>query len=236
MLLDIIKAILSLFSKQEEHKPQVVAEKPKLLTYEQILAINDNKNPDMCKYYIDALNKVLPEYKIDTKLRLSHFLAQILHESGNFRYKSENLNYSATALRSVFPKYFKTNAIANEYARKPEKIGNRVYANRMGNGNETSGDGFKYRGRGLIQLTGKSNYRACGEDLGIDLLKLPDLIISDPEICVKTACWFWNRNNLNSLADQDDIKTITKRINGGFNGLEDRQRLLARAKQVLFTS
>lgn len=204
-----------------------------MLTYDQLLAINGNKNPEMCKYYIDALNKVLPEYKINTKLRLCHFLAQILHESGNLKYKSENLNYSAKALRSVFGKYFKTDEIANQYARKPEKIANRVYANRMGNGDEVSGDGWKYRGRGLIQLTAKNNYKACGDFIKLDLIKNPDLLINTAEVSVKAACWFWNKNNLNNFADTDDIKTITKRINGGYNGLEDRESILKRAKSVL---
>lgn len=231
--MSIIKAFLSLFKKDSDKKAEVVEEKPKMLTYDQLLAINGNKNPEMCKYYIDALNKVLPEYQITTKLRLCHFLAQILHESGNLKYKSENLNYSAKALRSVFGKYFKTDEIANQYARKPEKIANRVYANRMGNGDEASGDGWLRRGRGLIQLTGTDNYKACSKALNIDLMKNPDLIISNAEICVKTACWFWSKNSLNNFADIDDIKTITKRINGGYNGLEDRESILKRAKSVL---
>lgn len=231
--MSIIKAFLSLFKKDSNKKEEVIKEKPKMLTYDQLLAINGNKNPEMCKYYIDALNKVLPEYKIDTKLRLCHFLAQILHESGNLKYKSENLNYSAKALRSVFGKYFKTDEIANQYARKPEKIANRVYANRMGNGDEASGDGWKFRGRGLIQLTGKNNYKSCGDSVKLDLIKDPDLLINTAEASVKAACWFWNKNNLNSFADNDDVKSITKRINGGFNGLEDRTSILKRAKNVL---
>ena len=231
--MNIIKAFLSLFKRDSNEKDEVTQEEQKMITYEQLLAINSNKNPEMCKYYIDALNKILPEYKINTKLRLCHFLAQILHESGNLKYKSENLNYSAKALRSVFPKYFKTDEIANQYARKPEKIANRVYANRMGNGDEASGDGWLRRGRGLIQLTGTDNYKACTKALNVDLMKNPDLIISNAEICMKTACWFWNKNNLNILADKDDVKSITKRINGGYNGIEDRESILKRAKSVL---
>lgn len=231
--MNIIKAFLSLFKKDSDKKAQVNKEKKEMLTYDQLLKINGNKNPEMCKYYIDALNKVLPEYKIDTKLRLCHFLAQILHESGNLKYKSENLNYSAKALRSVFGKYFKTDEIANEYARKPEKIANKVYANRMGNGNEASGDGWKYRGRGLIQLTGKNNYTICGQSIKLNLINNPDLLITTPEASVKAACWFWNKNNLNGLADKDDIKTITKRINGGYNGIDDRTDILKRAKSIL---
>ena len=231
--MNIIKAFLSLFKSDSNEKDEVTQEEQKMITYEQLLAINNNKNPEMCKYYINALNKILPEYKINTKLRLCHFLAQILHESGNLKYKSENLNYSAKALRSVFPKYFKTDEIANQYARKPEKIANRVYANRMGNGDEASGDGWLRRGRGLIQLTGTDNYKACTKALNVDLMKNPDLIISNAEICMKTACWFWNSKKLNELADKDDIKSITKRINGGYNGIEDRESILKRAKSVL---
>lgn len=232
--MNIIKAFLSLFKSDSDKKDEVTQEEQNMITYEQLLAINSNKNPEMCKYYIDALNKILPEYKINTKLRLCHFLAQILHESGNLKYKSENLNYSAKALRSVFPKYFKTDEIANQYARKPEKIANRVYANRMGNGDEASGDGWLRRGRGLIQLTGTDNYKACTKALNVDLMKNPDLIISNAEICMKTACWFWNNKKLNELADKDDVKSITKRINGGYNGLDDRNSILKKAKSVLF--
>lgn len=231
--MNIIEAFLGLFKKDSGEKDEVIQEEQKMITYEQLLAINNNKNPEMCKYYIDALNKILPEYKINTKLRLCHFLAQILHESGNLKYKSENLNYSAKALRSVFPKYFKTDEIANQYARKPEKIANRVYANRMGNGDEASGDGWLRRGRGLIQLTGTDNYKACTKALNVDLMKNPDLIISNAEICMKTACWFWSSKKLNELADKDDIKSITKRINGGYNGLDDRNSILKKAKSVL---
>lgn len=231
--MNILKAFLSLFKKDSDKKEEVVKEKKEMLTYDQLLKINGNKNPEMCKYYIDALNKILPEYKINTKLRLAHFLAQILHESGNLKYKSENLNYSAKALRSVFGKYFKTDEIANQYARKPEKIANRVYANRMGNGDEASGDGWKFRGRGLIQLTGKINYTNCGQSIKLNLLNNPDLLINSAEASMKTACWFWYKNNLNELADKDDIKNITKRINGGFNGLEDRSSILKRAKEIL---
>ena len=229
----ILKAFLSLFKKNVEQSYEIIQEKPKMLTYEQLLAINDNKNPDMCKYYIDSLNKVLSDYKIDNKIRLAHFLAQIIHESGNLKYKSENLNYSAKTLLSTFGKYFKNEEIANQYARNPEKIANRVYANRMGNRDEASGDGWKYRGRGLIQLTGADNYRLCSNALNINLIDDPDLIISNPDISVKVACWFWNYKNLNELCDKDDVISITKKINGGLNGIESRKLLLIKAKNVL---
>jgi putative chitinase len=221
----LIEKLLQLFfGKTEEVE---VKQMPSL---EQLYKINGNLNKNECEYYLESLNVVLPNKEINTSLRLCHFLAQIIHESGHFKYKSENLNYSAKALRSVFGKYFKTDAIANEYARKPEKIANRVYANRMGNGDEASGDGWKYRGRGLIQLTGKCNYDACGKAIGLDLLGNPDLLTESAEASVLAACWFWNKNGLNQFADKDDITTITKRINGGTNGLEDRKSNLTKAK------
>ena len=209
------------------------AEVKVLFTKEQLYLINDNLNKKECDYYYEALQTLLIQYNIDTPLRIAHFLAQILHESGHFKYNEENLNYSAKALRSVFGKYFKTDKEAEEYACKPEKIANRVYANRMGNGDEASGDGWLRRGRGLIQLTGTDNYKACSKALNIDLMKNPDLIISNAEVCVKTACWFWSSKRLNEWADKDDIITITKRINGGLNGIESRKEILALAKQHL---
>jgi putative chitinase len=204
-----------------------------LITLEQLIEINEKKNTDECKYYIDAINFVLPQYGIDTPVRIAHFFAQILHESGNFRFKEENLNYSAQGLLAVFPKYFPNEGIANEYARKPGKIANRVYGSRMGNGDESSGDGWKYRGRGLIQLTGHDNYKACGTALNLDLLDNPDLLCQNPEVIVSSACWYWSNRNLNELADKDDILSITKKINGGTNGLEDRKYKLDIAKRVL---
>ena len=236
----ILDFILNLFKKKEEVKmvekkpePVVVVEEPKkILSAEELLYINNGLYKIKCDEYIDALNKVLPENNIDTPLRICHFLAQIIHESGHLKYNSENLNYSASALKSVFKKYFPNDELANQYARKPEMIANRVYANRMGNGNEASGDGWKYRGRGLIQLTGKNNYTSCGNDLEIDLINSPDLLLV-PEYALKSACWFWNKNKLNQYADNDDITTITKKINGGTNGLEDRTQNLKKAKAIL---
>jgi putative chitinase len=204
-----------------------------LITLEQLIGINEKKNKEKCKYYFDAINYVLPQYGISTPIRLSHFFAQILHESGNLEYKEENLNYSAQGLLTVFPKYFPNEEIANEYARNPEKIANRVYGGRMGNGDEDSGDGWKYRGRGLIQLTGHDNYKACGTALDLDLLGSPDLLCQDPEAIVYSACWYWSSRNLNELADKDYILGITKKINGGTNGLKDREHKLDVAKRVL---
>ena len=214
-------------------EPEVVVEEPKkLLSIDQLLYINNNLYKVKCEEYIDALNKVLPENGIDTPLRVSHFLAQVIHESGHFKTNVENLNYSASALKSVFKKYFPSDELANQYARQPEKIANRVYANRMGNGPEASGDGWKYRGRGLIQLTGYNNYKNCKDDMHIDIVKNPDLLLV-PEYALKSACWFWNKNNLNQYADKDDITTITKRINGGTNGISDREANLKKAKKIL---
>jgi putative chitinase len=204
-----------------------------LISLEQLLKINKNLHREKCEYYIDALNKILPRYQIDSKKRLAHFLAQIIHESGNLYYSKENLNYGLSGLRGIFGKYFPDDTIANEYARKPEKIANRVYADRMGNGNEASGDGWKYRGRGLIQLTGKNNYKACGDALKLDLINNPDLLCDNPAVTVSSACWYWASRNLNQLADADDVVGITKAINGGLNGLEDRKSNLDTAKKAL---
>jgi len=169
---------------------------------------------------------------ITTPLRQAMFLSQLAHESGNFQFTSENLNYSADALRRVFGKYFPTDAEAQKYARQPERIANRVYANRMGNGSETSGDGWKYRGRGLIQLTGKDNYAAFATQNKNNALQNPDLV-AEPEMAVESAGWFWATNRLNQLADTGDVKAVTRRINGGFNGLADREAKYNKLMKIL---
>ncbi len=183
--------------------------------------------------YMSDLEQVLPKYGIaDSKIRLAHFFSQVLHESGFLRYDMENLNYSAKALRAVFGKYFKTKNVAEAYARQPEKIANRVYSNRMGNGNEASGDGWKYRGRGLIQLTGKNNYKAFAKWINDPrIMDDPDLVAS--EYAVQSAVFYWDRNNLNKIADKDDVTKMTKRITGGSNGLTHRTELLTKAKGLL---
>ena len=160
---------------------------------------------------------------LTTKLRIAHFMAQIEHESG-LKPIAENLNYSAQGLIQTFSKYFTTTE-ALIFANQPEKIANRVYANRMGNGNESSGDGWKYRGRGFIQITGKINYFQLANDTDLDCLKNPDLLLQEANAMI-SALWFWNKAGLNKLADKNDIKGITKRINGGYNGLEHRTELL----------
>jgi predicted chitinase len=183
--------------------------------------------------YIHDLETLLPKYGIaDSRVRLAHFFAQVLHESGCLRFDTENLNYSAEALLRVFPKYFRTRAEADAYARRPEKIADRVYANRMGNGAESSGDGWKYRGRGLIQLTGRNNYQAFADWLGdARVMDEPDLVAS--EYAVHSAVFYWDRNDLNRLADRDDVVALTKRINGGLNGLAHRRELLNKGMGLL---
>lgn len=203
------------------------------LTSAQLREIMPRASQENIEKYLDPLNKKVPQFEINTPLRKAHFIAQVAHESGSFRYSMENLNYSAKALRDVFGKYFPSEELANEYARKPEKIANRVYGNRMGNGDEQSGDGWKFRGRGLIQLTGRDNYRRCGEAIGLNLEEDPDQVSDNPEVSVMAVGWYWQSNNLNHYADQDDIKKVTKIINGGYHGLEDRMAFLKRAKAVL---
>jgi len=164
------------------------------------------------------------KFNITNPLRLAHFLAQIGHESGGFRATSENLNYSSKGLVSIFKKYFPTIQLAEAYARKPEKIANKVYANRMANGNEASGDGWKYRGRGYIQLTGKDNYNKFNSEVPEDILATPDLVAT--KYPMMSAAWFFNRNNLWTICDRgaDDatVTAVTKRVNGGTIGLADR--------------
>jgi putative chitinase len=192
-----------------------------MLTAKQFATLFPNcKDPEG---WVDAMNGVFPEYEINTPQRIAAFIAQCGHESGGWRTFSENLNYSAKSLDAVFSKYFvKAGRNAEEYARQPEKIANVVYANRMDNGDTDSGDGWRYRGRGPIQLTGKANSTAFSSDMGVDAVDNPDQVAEDKEVALKSAIWFWNKNGLNKFADISDIKTMTKRINGGYIGLEDR--------------
>lgn len=182
--------------------------------------------------YLPLFETVLPTYQIDTPLRQAHFLAQITHESAGFKAVVENLNYSQDALYGLFRKYFPNKDLAKTYARKPEKIANRIYADRMGNSNEASGDGWKYRGRGLIQLTGKNNYTQFGIVVNKDTVGHPDQV-ADPELALSSACWFWKVNNLNKYADADDVVMVTKRINGGDHGLASRMHFLEEYKKLL---
>ena len=175
---------------------------------------------------IAQIPSVMSTFKIDTALRLSHFLAQCGHESAGFKAVQENLNYGAKGLLGIFKKYFPTEAKALQYERKPEKIANLVYGSRMGNGDEASGDGYKFRGRGYIQLTGKSNYAAFGKAINEDITTNPDLVATKYPLL--SAAWFWSSNGLNTLADKgaDDasVTAITKRVNGGTIGLPDRTK------------
>jgi putative chitinase len=202
------------------------------LTQEQLKQIIPN-NPYV-DHWCEALNKILPDYEIDTPERVAAFLAQCAHESGGFTALHENLNYRAVTLRKVFPKYFPDDAIAEQYAGQPNKqelIANRVYANRMGNGDEASGDGFRYCGRGLIQLTGKQNYTKFAESIDTPVDQIPEFLQTF-EGAIQSACWFWETNNLNQYADSGDILTMTKRINGGTIGLEDRTKHYNHALEV----
>jgi putative chitinase len=188
-------------------------------------------NPYIDQWH-EALVALLPDYEINTPARVAAFIAQCAHESGGFRLLKENLNYKAASLRRVFGKYFKDDAIAAQYANKPEMIANRVYGNRMGNGPEESGDGFRYCGRGLIQLTGKENYQSFADSIETPLEDIPEYLATF-EGAVQSACWFWENNNLNQWADKGDIVTMTKRINGGTIGLEDRKKHYEHALHVL---
>lgn len=176
------------------------------------------------KDWYNSFIKILPSYNINTVERISMFLAQTCHESSNYTRLEENLNYSYLGLLKTFKKYFSSEKIAKLYEKKKEKIANKVYGNRYGNGNELSGDGYKFRGRGPIQITFKNNYENFSKFLFGDdrVVKNPDLILINKDICVHSACWFWYKNNLNNSADKKDITTNTKIINGGNNGLKDR--------------
>lgn len=172
---------------------------------------------------VNELESVMREFDISNPFRLAHFLAQTAHESGNFKHVRENLNYSAEGLLRTFPKYF-DKTTAPIYARKPEMIANVVYESRMGNGNRNTGDGWRYRGRGYLQLTGKSNYKAFSDYIGVDLIKEPDLVAT--KYPLTSAAWFFEKNKIWLLCDdglgQDIVKRVTLRVNGGTIGLQDR--------------
>ena len=179
--------------------------------------------------FVPALNVAMNKFAIVTRLRIAAFIAQVGHESGQLTRLVENLNYSAEGLMKTWPSRFDL-VRATAAARKPEQIANIVYAGRMGN--TEPGDGWKYRGRGLIQITGRANYAACGEALGLDLLSKPELL-ELPQYAAMSAAWFWSTKGLNTLADKGDFVKITRRINGGLNGQADRQGLYDKALKVL---
>jgi putative chitinase len=184
------------------------------------------KDPDD---WFASLSDLLPQLDITSAKRVAMFLAQTGHESGNFSVLEENLNYSAAGLAKIFPSYFR-DVNPNDYAHQPEKIANLVYANRMDNGDVASGDGWNFRGRGILQVSGKGNYSACSSAVYDDtrLLDTPDLLISK-DGAIASACWFWDTHNLNALSDSDDINEVTLKINGGYNGLADRQARYTKA-------
>ena len=199
-------------------------------TKEQLHEMIPN-NPYVDHWY-DAICEILPEYEINTPQRVAAFIAQCAHESAGFTALKENLNYKAESLLRVFPKYFKTLDEARQYEKQPEKIANRIYGGRMGNGPEETGDGFRYCGRGLIQLTGKDNYTWFAASLDMPVEDVPEYL-STFEGALQSACWFWESNNLNQWADKGDILTLTKRINGGTIGLDDRIKHYNHALHVL---
>jgi putative chitinase len=189
------------------------------------------KNPYIDQWH-KALSQLLPDYEINTPQRIAAFVAQCAHESGGFVFLTENLNYKAESLMKLFSKYFKDMPTAKAYERNPQKIANRIYADRMGNGNEASGDGWKYRGRGLIQLTGKTNYTWFAASLEISPEEAAEYTQTF-EGAAQSACWFWETNKINTFADKNDIVGMTKRINGGTIGLDDRIKHYEHALHVL---
>ena len=196
--------------------------------------INDQlKALGLGEQWLDPLNETFDKYQINTPQRQACFLGQTLHESGNFKFTRENLNYSAKALMSTWPSRFPDMDTAMQYERQPEKIASKVYLGRMGN--ETPEEAAKYIGRGLIQVTGKEAYQHCGEALGVDLIANPELL-EEPRYATLSAGWFWNKKGLNALADEgttNAFEVMTKRINGGLLGLDDRKSKMIEALKVL---
>jgi putative chitinase len=194
------------------------------MTYDQLDSLGiDHK-------WLGPLEEVFVKYEINTPVRQACFIGQCAHESGNFKTLQENLNYSAEGLMKTWPSRFPTKEMADQYARNPAKIAGKVYNGRLGNTSEE--EAAQYLGRGLIQLTGKENYGNCGLGIGVDLLTDPALLL-DPRYAALSAGWFWNKKGLNVLADTSDFETMTKRINGGLIGLEDRKVKIAKALTVL---
>jgi putative chitinase len=194
------------------------------MTYDQLDALGiDHK-------WLAPLEETFAKYDISTPVRQACFMGQCAHESGNFKTLQENLNYSAEGLMKTWSSRFPTKEIADQYARQPAKIAGKVYNGRLGNTSEE--EAAKFLGRGLIQLTGKENYANCGSGIGVDLLSDPALLL-DPRYAALSAGWFWNKKGLNSLADASDLETMTKRINGGLIGLEDRKAKIAKALSIL---
>ena len=184
--------------------------------------------------FAPILNELFPKFNLNEPAVIAAFIAQAMHESAEFTRLTESFNYSPEVrLFNTFTTRFKTIQIAKNYFGKPEAIANFVYANRMGNGSEESGDGWRYRGRGVIQLTGKNNYVRFNEHAEQNIIENPDLVASNKELALRSACWFWEKNNLNQFADNKDFRELTRRINGGYNGLEDREKYYALALEHL---
>ena len=204
-----------------------------VLTLEQLRQMLP-KNPYVADWH-EALAQLLPDYDINTPRRIAAFVAQCAHESGNFMVLKENLNYRPATLRKIWPRHFPTDAIAADYASRLDKqrhIANRAYANRMGNGDEASGDGHKFLGRGLIQLTGRNNHQAFADSVEMDINDVPEYLATFEGAC-QSACWYWETNKLNTWADTGDIKELTRRINGGYIGLDDRIKHYNHALSVM---
>ena len=194
-----------------------------LVTKEQLHSLFESTPNQVIEKYVDPLNATLERFEINTPQRIAMFLAQIGHESGGLAIIEENLNYRPERLAQIFPRYFK-NVNVNDYARNPQKIASRVYANRMGNGDEASGDGYKFRGRGLIQLTGHDNYANFSNDMNMSVDEAVDYL-QTPDGATMSAGWFWNKNHLNQFADNNDVVGATRRINGGTIGLKEREEV-----------
>jgi len=204
-----------------------------MITIDLLQSICPKTKRSILEGYVEPLNTVVEYYDMyENPRRVAGFLAQIAHESGGFTAVKENLNYSAKGLMGTFKKYFPTEALAKQYERQPEKIANKVYANRMSNGDEYSGDGYRFCGRGLIQLTGRANYTKFATDLS---MSIEDTVayLETPNGAVASAGWFWDNNNLNQYCDRSDFVTLTKRINGGTIGLADREHHYHLALQLL---
>jgi putative chitinase len=202
-----------------------------VLTAEMLIECLPFAKKESIQKFLDPLNKTLEKFAINTPKRAAAFIAQLGHESDNLNRTVENLNYSEKRLLEIFPKYFdEKSAVA--YAKKPERIANKVYSSRYGNRDEASGDGWKYKGRGPIQITFHDNYEDCGKTLGLDLVKHPELL-EVPLNGMLAAGWYWSMRGLNALADRDDFKGITKKINGGSHGYPSRLVIWARSRKAL---
>lgn len=201
------------------------------MTFEQFKSIAPICKSDYIKTFLPFLNQWMPHYGITTSERKAHFIAQILHESNLLKAVEENLNYSAQGLLKTFPRKF-SKIEAQMYANQPMLIANRVYANKGGNGGEDTGDGWKYRGRGLIQVTLKNNYKQLSEDWGVDAITNPSLL-TVPTWAVRSACWFWWKNGLNKIADTGSVRDVTRKINPALIGLKQREEFYQQAVKYL---